>query len=237
MPGGGRYWPVEAGGTTPGYVTWDGNLDAALNEIHELMDAFYLTSETSRAAFGQLDAGAITSGAALRRLMMAPLAKVNRIRLRFDPRLKDVLMRAAMLEDANHGQAVVPKSINIEWRDGLPEDPQEQTAIVTQRYQAGLMSKEAAIRVLDGGTADEIRAEIDRIALDEANQAATTSTLLPGLRINGGNQNVNGNQQPVNTRATHWGLVSRSGFDRALWGSLSEPCATLNANSSAARSR
>ena len=171
-PGGGRYFPLNADESPPQYITWDGQLTAAFQEISELMDMFYLTSETSRAAFGQLDAGQITSGAALRRLMMAPLAKVNRIRLRFDPRLKDVIMTAAMLASVNGGQDAVPDSISIEWRDGLPEDPAEQTTIVTQRYQAGLISRKSAIRVLDGGTDQEIDAEVAAIEVDEANKSA-----------------------------------------------------------------
>ena len=63
----------------PGYVTWDGQLEAAFKQIDLLMEQLYILSETSAAAFGQLKAGLAESGTALRRLMMAPLAKVNSI--------------------------------------------------------------------------------------------------------------------------------------------------------------
>jgi hypothetical protein len=91
--GGGKYFPVGQGEQPPAYVTWDGQLEAALKQLDVLMEQFYtLERDQSAAAFGQLKAGLAESGSALRRLMMAPLAKVNRIQLRFDPALKDVLM-------------------------------------------------------------------------------------------------------------------------------------------------
>jgi hypothetical protein len=98
-------FPVGQGEQPPGYVTWDGQLEAAFKQIDLLMEQLYILSETSAAAFGQLKAGLAESGTALRRLMMAPLAKVNRIRMRFDPALKEVLWLASMLgEGAGHGR-------------------------------------------------------------------------------------------------------------------------------------
>ena len=79
--GGGKFYPVGPGEQPPGYVTWDGQLDAAFREIELLMEQLYILSETSAAAFGQLKSGLAESGSALRRLMMAPLAKVNRLSL------------------------------------------------------------------------------------------------------------------------------------------------------------
>ncbi|MGI1692105.1 hypothetical protein [Thermoanaerobacter uzonensis] len=53
------------------------------------MEQMYILSNTTTAAFGQLKSGLAESGSALRRLMMAPLTKVNRVR-RFDPVVKKV---------------------------------------------------------------------------------------------------------------------------------------------------
>jgi hypothetical protein len=75
--------------------------------------------------------------------MMAPLAKVNRIRMRFDPALKEVLWLASAWKGAGHGGAVVLENIHIDWKDGLPDDEQELTQNEVQRYTAGLTSLKA----------------------------------------------------------------------------------------------
>lgn len=175
--GGGNYFPTESGDEAPGYITWDGQLAAAFEELDNLLKQFYIVSETSPAAFGQMDAGLATSGSALRRLMMAPLAKVNRMRLRFDPALKQVLILAARLQNET-----VPESIDIKWRDGLPEDPLEAAQIEQIRSAAGNTSVFSSIRRLDGGTDSEIQEELDRINEDSATSAAT-NPLMPQPRL------------------------------------------------------
>ena len=116
--GGGKYFPVGQGEQPPMYVTWEGQLEAAFKELDVLMEQLYILSETSAAAFGQLKAGLAESGSALRRLMMAPLAKTNRIRLRFDPALKKTLALASALEVSQGVKdAVRLEDIHITWQD------------------------------------------------------------------------------------------------------------------------
>lgn len=181
--GGGKYFPVGQGEQPPGYVTWDGQLEAAFRQIDLLMEQLYILSETSAAAFGQLKSGLAESGTALRRLMMAPLAKVNRIRMRFDPALKEVLWLASMLEKAQGmSGAVVLEDIHIDWKDGLPDDEQELTQNEVQRYTAGLTSLESSLRRLYGLEGQALQEEIDRIRSEQAGQGATelpTITLPP----------------------------------------------------------
>jgi hypothetical protein len=172
--GGGKYFPVGQGEQAPGYVTWDGQLEAAFKQIDLLMEQLYILSETSTAAFGQLKAGLAESGTALRRLMMAPLAKVNRIRMRFDPALKEVLWLASLLEKAQGmAGAIVLENIHIDWKDGLPDDEQEVTQNETQRYTAGLTSLESALRRLYGLEGEALQEEIERIRGEQAGQGAT----------------------------------------------------------------
>ena len=129
------------------------------------MEQLYTLSETSAAAFGNLKVGMAESGSALRRLMMAPLAKVNRIRMRFDPALKKAIRLCAALEVAQGmPNAVLLDNISITWQDGLPDDEMEQTQIMVQRKGAGLVSTESAVRHLDGLKGEELEAELDRIA-------------------------------------------------------------------------
>jgi hypothetical protein len=94
----GRYYPVPEGEQPPAYLTWDGQLASNFQELEELKQQFYFITETSPAAFGQMDAGLATSGTALRRLMQAPLAKARRLRMRLDPVARKVLRIATELE-------------------------------------------------------------------------------------------------------------------------------------------
>lgn len=181
---GGKYFPVGEGEQPPGYVTWDGQLEAAFRQIDLLMEQLYVLSETSAAAFGQLKQGLAESGSALRRLMMAPLAKVNRIRLRFDPALKKVLRLASALEVAQGmSGAVKLENIEIAWNDGLPQDEKELTEIYAMRVQNGLASKETALRALYQFEADTLREELMKITA-EAN-AEIPLIFRPNLQLQG----------------------------------------------------
>lgn len=165
LPSGSKFFPVGPGEQPPGYVTWDGHLDAAFRQIELLVEQLYILSETSAAAFGQLKSGLAESGSALRRLMMAPLAKVNRIRMRFDPALKKTLQLAAELEVAQGMPGAVRLGVvNIAWNDGLPQDEKEQAEIYGLLIDKGLVSRETAIRRLFEFDADTLRQELLRIS-------------------------------------------------------------------------
>ena len=180
--GGGKYFPVGQGEQAPAYVTWEGQLDAAFKELDVLMEQFYTLSETSAAAFGQLKAGLAESGSALRRLMMAPLAKTNRIRLRFDPAMRNVLMLASELEVVQGARdAVKLEEIHITWQDGLPDDDMEETQIESTRYTAGLTSLESALMRLDGLEGEALQAEIDRIKAERTGSYEAPTIKLPEL--------------------------------------------------------
>ncbi len=179
--GGGKFFPVGPDEKPPGYVTWEGQLEAAFKQLDFLMEQLYILSETSPAAFGQLKSGLAESGSALRRLMMAPLAKTNRIRLRFDPALKRVLKLTSELEAAQGmANAVKLEEVHIDWQDGLPDDDMEITQIEATRYNAGLTSLESALRRLDGLEGDALQEEIGRIkAEQEGARAEPPRVTLP----------------------------------------------------------
>jgi len=163
--GGSKFYPIESkDDPIPGYLVWEGHLDAGFKQIDYLIDQLYFLSETSSAAFGNIKQGLAESGSALKRLLMASLAKVNRIRLSFDPQIKKVLKLASALEVAQ-GKPGATKLNNVYlfWRDGLPEDDGEKTTIETQRYGSGLSSLESSIRRLDGLEGQQLDNEINKI--------------------------------------------------------------------------
>lgn len=136
----GDYVPLDEGETPPGYIAWNAQLDSSYKQIEELMQQFYMLSETSPAVFGDVKNGLAESGSALKRLLMVPLAKVNRIRLDFDFGLKEVIRLAALLDS---GKAVKPV---IAWKDGLPDDEAETVQVEATAVAAGITSKLSAMK-------------------------------------------------------------------------------------------
>ncbi|AEG14709.1 prophage lambdach01, portal protein [Desulfofundulus kuznetsovii DSM 6115] len=159
---GSRYFPLQQGDPEPKYITWDGQLSAAFEELDRLMELLYLVSETSPAAFGQLKAGLAESGSALKRLMMAPLRKTQRIASHLEPALRKALLLASQLDAAVRGMPVIT-DVHITWQDGLPADEREEAEVVTRLYQSGLISTEAALRRLYNLDAEALEAELARL--------------------------------------------------------------------------
>lgn len=152
----GDYVPLTEGDTPPAYITWDGRLDMSFTQIEKMMQQFYMLSETSPSVFGEIQSGLAESGSALRRLMMAPLAKVNRVRMGFDAGLKELIRVAAKLD----GHDIDPK---IEWRDGLPDDDTERTTNEATAVGAGISSKQSAMKRLYRMNDEQAEEELKRI--------------------------------------------------------------------------
>ncbi len=171
-----RYFEVDPGDDPPGYVVWEAQLEYAFKEMETILHQLYIISETSPAAFGQIESGLAESGSALRRLMLAPLAKVARITMTFDPSAKRAIKIAAELERAHgHDTPEIP-SVNIQWQDGLPADPKEQAEV--EQIRTGnkpTTSVTSAIRRIDGGTQEEAEAEKQR--MEEEAQAESARLL------------------------------------------------------------
>jgi len=140
----GDFIVVEKEDLPPGYITWDGQMEANFKEIDLLMEQFYSISETSPSAFGQIKAGLAESGSALKRLLTAPLAKVNRLKLGIDPAVCQALETAYQLETGK------PCMVSIAWKDGIPDDQVEVSTMCDAAYVAGTMSLEQVIRRRDG---------------------------------------------------------------------------------------
>ena len=160
---------IDPGTSPPSYMTWEGQLAAAYQQVDRLLDLMFITSETAPSAFGLDKFGIAESGRALRLRLLRTLAKINRKRLYYDAALKAALLTAQIL-DVTHGSGgYEPAEPTIQWADGLPEDMVEMVEIESQRLTAGNTSMESSVRRLDGP--DAVEAEMARIA-EEAGQAA-----------------------------------------------------------------
>lgn len=161
---GSRYFPLQPGDPEPKYITWDGQLSAAYEELDRLMELLYLVSETSPAAFGQLKAGLAESGSALKRLLLAPLRKAQRIASHLNPVLRKALILASQLDASVRGTPVL-SDVHIEFQDGLPNDEREDVEVVTKLYQAKLISAESALRRLFNLDGPALEKELTNLGL------------------------------------------------------------------------
>jgi len=96
-----------------------------------------------------------------------------------------VIKLAAKLEAANGRDLPIDPAdlaLQIDWRDGLPEDPEEAARIEQIRTGGKATSSVwSAIRRLDGGPPQSIEREIERIREEEMAEAAPMASLTGGL--------------------------------------------------------
>jgi hypothetical protein len=179
----GNYFPRDSKDDPEvGYITWDGHLAANFTHIEKLVNFLYTLSEMGSALFGDMSAntGQVPSGSALRRLLISPLAKVNRIRMRLDPAIKKAIVLCSQLK----GENVIDLSksdITITWQDGLPGDPVEESDIMAERTAGkATMSQRRALKTYDAMTDEEVEAEMALITEEEeASNPMPPFSILP----------------------------------------------------------
>ncbi|MFA5408640.1 MAG: hypothetical protein WC119_09790 [Synergistaceae bacterium] len=125
--GGSRYITVLEGQTPPGIIDPRGPPVTSYTTIADIMQRLYEMSETCKVAFDASQAGAALSGTALRLMMTRPLAKASGIKLRYDASLQKAIRLCSKLE-VQHGLpgALEITDFHISWKDGLPDDPNEE---------------------------------------------------------------------------------------------------------------
>lgn len=174
---GSRYIPVEKDEATPGYMTWNSQLEGAFKELDVLLGLVFQMSETPQWLFGTTlaaDKGGTgtshTDAGAIKARFMPILSKVKRIRSHVDRAFRNALWKALALENfANKGvtgyeqvEAVYP---TINWRDGIPRDEKEAAEVAQIRTgNKPTWSVLDAIKDQDGvddATAEEIIKRID----------------------------------------------------------------------------
>nr|WP_236870990.1 phage portal protein [Brevibacillus laterosporus] len=176
----GRYIPVDKSDVTPGYMTWDSQLDGAFKELDVLLGVVFQMSETPQWLFGTTlaeDKGGTgtshTDGSAIKARFMPILSKVKRIRAHIDRAFRDALYSAQLLENyANAGvdgfesyEAVYP---TISWKDGIPRDEKELAEIMDIRTGGKpTIDVRTAIKVLSEVDDEKASETIERIKKDE----------------------------------------------------------------------
>ncbi|WP_314587913.1 portal protein [Paenibacillus terrigena] len=178
---GGKYIPVRKEDATPGYMTWNSQLEGAFKELDYLLGMVFQMSETPQWLFGTTLAGdsgggtgtSHTDGGAIKARFMPILAKVNRIRVHVDRAIRDALWTAMELEnfankDIDGFEPYEPIYPKIAWRDGIPVDEKEQAEIAQIRTGGKpTIDVHTAIKRLDSVDDSHVSAIMARIAQDE----------------------------------------------------------------------
>lgn len=151
------------------YITWDAQLQASFTQIEKLINILAVISEMGSAIFDfDNKLGSAASGTALKRMMISPLAKVNRTRMRLDNSLKKAIKLCSQLGGENIIDLSKEK-INIFWNDGLPNDDLEQANIMNIRTGGkATISQYSAIKRLDNLTDEDTQAELEAIQEEES---------------------------------------------------------------------
>lgn len=132
-----KFYVVAENDQKPEYLTWDGQLNAAFQQLEFLINQLYILSEMGAALTGGVDgSGNVVTGAAMRFKMVNPLAKARRVSnaLTYAVRrifsvigsnLPDIDPKTG--EPGSGEDTPLPfNHISVYWEDGLPDDPREQ---------------------------------------------------------------------------------------------------------------
>lgn len=156
----------------PEYITWDGQLQSAFEELKQIVDLILTAAELPAVALGKDNSGTSgASGLSIKWRMNSLLAKINRKRQYYDKGLKTVLYIAQLLEHAQADKKpdYTPTVPKIVFKDGLPDDEMELANIMSVRTGGKpTISQRTAIKLLDDLTDEQVDAELKRIQEEEA---------------------------------------------------------------------
>lgn len=116
----GKFFATSVGENKPEYMTWDGQLSAAFQQLEFLINQLFLLSEMGSALLGATGSSSeAVSGTAMRFKMVNPLAKARRIANSLTRPVK------RLFSSLNESGPIDIKNISVFWSDGLPDDPRE----------------------------------------------------------------------------------------------------------------
>lgn len=172
---GGIYIPVTKEDVAPGYMTWNGQLDAAFKELETLISLVFQISETPQWLFGTVlgdNAGGTgtshTDNGAIKARFMPIISKVRRIRTHYDKAIRDALWTCQLLDIA-HGEArFEPVYPTITWQDGIPKNEKELAEIMNIRTGGKpTIDVQSAVKRQDAVDDEKATEVIRRIDSDE----------------------------------------------------------------------
>jgi hypothetical protein len=181
----GKYIPrSDKDDPKPEYVVWDPQFQMQLQTWDRLMDAWYVVTGTTPAAFSVFkEGGSGLSGSALRLRMARPLQVAARKRNQLLPALKRALLVAQELEVHYGGAQYQPTMPLIDWPENLPVDPKENSDIESTRKREGLTTTADALMRLDNLSETEAHAKAQEIADEQAANLPAGGLFMPGANL------------------------------------------------------
>lgn len=183
---GGIYIPVTKDDVTPGYMTWNGQLAEAFRELETLITLVFQMSETPQWLFGTVlgdNAGGTgtshTDSASIKARFIPILSKVKRIRTHYDKAIRDALYSCQLLDIEHGGYSFEPVYPTINWKDGIPRNPQEEAQIMQIRTgNKPTIDVQSAIKRLDDVDDEKATEIMRRINEDEQNVVGTVDASI-----------------------------------------------------------
>lgn len=183
----GAYIPLAPEDQTPGYMTWNGQLDHAFKELEMLINMAFQIAETPQWLFGTAigdgnESGSGTShtdGVAIKARFMPILTKVRRIRTHYDRAIRDALYSCQLLDIMHGDKSFDPVYPTIQWQDGLPHNEKEQAEIMQIRTgNRPTIDVHTAIKRMD--SLDDIQASeiVSRIDVDNEKEVGTVDSSI-----------------------------------------------------------
>lgn len=164
------------------YLTWDGNLSSAFDEIELLFKQIYILSEMGQAFTEGDDAGSASSGTALKLRLVSPRVKAARLVGINENTVKKLICLIAQINSIS----IDCDKLTLHWSDGLPVDETEQFQnLYTATGGKPIMSQYAAMKRM-GLSDKETEAELQQIANENAANAPLYLTTIDGGESNDG---------------------------------------------------
>lgn len=178
-----KVFEVDKQDVMPQYITWNGQLNEAYQEIDRLTSLILTTAEIPEVALGLGDSGTSgSSGLAIKWRMNSLLSKIKRKRKYYEKGLKKIFVIAEMIETQVGIADYNPVRPKLLFSDGLPKDEMEQTTIALQNTGGAILqSQKTAIMNLFGLTEEQADAEIARIDEEQQRKADREAVASPSI--------------------------------------------------------
>ena len=158
------------------YITWDGNLTSAFQEIETLIDQLYIISEMGQAFALGKDGGGESSGTALKLRLISPRVKAARLTANNDAVVKRIISLFALV----NGIELDYDNLQLHWNDGIPVDESEQiNNLVVATGNKPIMSQYSAMKRM-GMSDDDVEAELEQLADEAAAASPVTLSAIKG---------------------------------------------------------
>ena len=151
----------EDGVVIPQYiVNSNPQIDQAFKEQEKLIEAIARVADISTLLMDWNVTGGAEKVGALKLRILPTLAKVKRKLRPYRRVITDMIIDALAWEKSI---VITHADVTIEFNDGLPKDPLEDTQVETLRMNAGIQTVEDALRNLDGLEGEPLAAKVKSI--------------------------------------------------------------------------